>query len=210
MGEAEGEAEEGSAYRHRGDPDTESSEDEVKGTSRSTARRRLISPKISGERGAENMDVAKSPLQPAMSPGHTVLTPSPGQEGSSPRTMRQIMAGKASAEIAAMAVEWLKGIDKRRIKSKNLHGRLSGEMKQRIEYLYDVIHILADRSEAIGDVLKRNNNELKARLRASEQEEVKRMRKDLDSCERKIKGFEKEIGALRDRMGYRSPWVLAK
>lgn len=79
-------------------------------------------------------------------------------------------------------------------------------MKQRIEYLYDAIHILADKSDAAGNVdfLKKNNSELKARLRASEREEV-RMKEDLDDCEGRIKGLKKEISILKDRIGYRSP-----
>lgn len=114
--------------------------------------------------------------------------------------------GKATAEIAGMATEWLNGIDKRRVKSKNLHGRLSGEMKQRIDYMHEVIRILANRSEAAGDVdfLKRSNKQLKAQLRVSEREEI-RIREDLDSCERKIKDLKKEIGTLKDRMGSKSP-----
>lgn len=186
--------------------DTESSEDEVKGMAHSTARRTLISLKTSDGQKKGKIDVAKSPPQPAALPGYTLHTPSPRQKVFSPRTMQQITVAKTSTEIATMAAEWLMGIDRRRVKSKNLHGRLSGEMKQRIEYLYDAIHILADRSEAAGDVdfLKKNNSELKARLRASEREEV-RMREDLDDCEGRIKGLKKEISVLKDRVGYRSP-----
>lgn len=185
--------------------DTESSEEEIKGMAHSSTRRRLISPKTNGGQGTKRTDVAESPPQSTMSLRHIAPTPSP-QGGFSPRTMRQILEGKASAEIAALAAEWLNGIDRRRIKSKNFHGKLSGEMKQRIEYLHDVIDILVKRSESTGNVdfLKKNNNELKARLQASEREEV-RMREDLDGCERKIKDLKREIGALKNRMGYRSP-----
>lgn len=79
-------------------------------------------------------------------------------------------------------------------------------MKQRLDYLREAIQVLADRSEAAGDVdfLKRNNNELKAQLRAFEREEV-RMREDLDSCERRIRDLKKEMRTLKERLGSRSP-----
>lgn len=115
------------------------------------------------------------------------------------------LTGKSSGVIAELARRWLEELDERRIKSGNIQGQISGEMKWRIESLHEAVQVLPNRIEAAGDVdyLRKNNNQLSAQLRASQLEEV-RMREDLNSCEDKIRELKKEIRALKDRRGSRS------
>lgn len=92
-----------------------------------------------------------------------------------------------------------------RVKSGHLQGIISGEIKWRLQEAKKGIIILAERTEAKGDIkyLEKRNAELEAQLRAAKQEE-KWLREDMDNMEGRIKELRQEMKILKDRMGSRS------
>lgn len=56
-----------------------------------------------------------------------------------------------SIDAGGVALEWLSQLDTLRVKSGNLQGRVSGQMKIRIDRVREVINLLVSRAEARGD-----------------------------------------------------------
>jgi len=92
-----------------------------------------------------------------------------------------------------------------RFKSKNLNGRLSGCLKDRIVCLRTIIRSLVDRAKDSGDLpyLRRRNDELAAQLRESKKEEI-RLQSSLRESDLKNEKLNSEIQALRRRIGSKS------
>lgn len=65
--------------------------------------------------------------------------------------IREMLLDKPSSEISRMALDWLSDIEKIKVKSGRLQGRLSGNMKRTIACLREVIHVFSDRMEATND-----------------------------------------------------------
>jgi len=90
------------------------------------------------------------------------------------RLVLEDVVDKDADNIAGLAIEWLDDMELVRTKSKNLNGRLSGCLKDRIVCMRSMIKILVDRIKDSGDItyLRRRNDELAAQLRESKREEL--------------------------------------
>lgn len=77
----------------------------------------------------------------------------------------------ASSDFAGMAISWLEELDEMRVKSGNLQGQISGQMKKRIASVREAVNTLTGRADACGNAafLKMRNAELTVQLNASKQ-----------------------------------------
>ncbi|RLU15211.1 hypothetical protein DMN91_012205 [Ooceraea biroi] len=111
----------------------------------------------------------------------------------------------SAADIKTLALRWLGDIDIARVRSGRIEGKLSGQMKKRIDSLKKVVEIMAERVEDVGDVafLRQRNSELAAQVR-SVQPTADKLRKDLAEAERKVRALQEEVDAFKRRIGSRS------
>lgn len=81
----------------------------------------------------------------------------------------------SSSVLGGAIVEWANRIDEIRAKSKNLQGRLNGEMKKCVSKIKEGTALLVARSEATGDpqFLRMRNTEWATRLREMENENAR-------------------------------------
>lgn len=104
-----------------------------------------------------------------------------------------------ASQLGASALEWLDDLEIIRIGSGNLQGGLQSQMKRRVNALKEVIRVLAEKVEDIGDpaYLRRRNAELAAELKASKRE-TERLRRDLTDLRRVVDNLQDKVN-LRDR-----------
>lgn len=82
-----------------------------------------------------------------------------------------------TTEVAKQAFDFLEEIDDLRAKSKNLHGRVSGNIKAHIGRIKEAVATLVGRVGVSGDTsfLKMRNAELTVQLNAAKQESSRRL-----------------------------------
>lgn len=99
-----------------------------------------------------------------------------------------------ASQLGASALEWLDDLEIIRIGSGNMQGGLQSQMKRRVNALKEVIRVMAEKVEDIGDpaYLRRRNAELAAELKASKRE-TERLRRDLTDLKR-------VVDTLQDKM----------
>jgi len=112
---------------------------------------------------------------------------------------------KDADDISGVAFGWLADMETICSKSRNLNGRLSGCLRDRIACVRTVIKSLVDRVKNTGDVsyLRRRNDELGAQLRESKKEES-RLQGFLTEADAKNEKLNNEILTLRRRIGSKS------
>jgi len=108
-------------------------------------------------------------------------------------------------DLSGVACSWLIDMELIRIKSKNLNGRLSDCLKDRISCTWAVIKSLLERVKDTGDIsyLRRRNDELAAQLRESKKEES-RLQSFLKEADMKAEKLNTEISELRRMIGSKS------
>lgn len=104
------------------------------------------------------------------------------------------MEEMSSVDIGGTALEWLSQLDSMRIKSGNLQGRISGQMKLRIDKLKRIINMLVGRAEAKGDLghYVKKNESLTSELRLAG--------KRLQDAKREAQYSERRAGELREEV----------
>jgi len=121
------------------------------------------------------------------------------------RIAKEDLCNRNVDDLAGVVDGWLGDMELARSKSKNLNGRISGCLKDRISCIRSVIKNLVDRVKDTGDVtyLRRRNDELASQLRESKREED-RLQSFLKEADLKIEKLNGEIYDLRRRIGSRS------
>lgn len=96
-----------------------------------------------------------------------------------------------ASQLGASAIEWLDDLEIIRIGSGNVQGGLQSQMKKRVTALKEVVRVLAEKVEDIGDpsYLRRRNAELTAELRAS-RKETEKLKRDLDDLRSVVDGLQ--------------------
>lgn len=104
----------------------------------------------------------------------------------------------SSVDIGGTALEWLSQLDNMRAKSGNLQGRISGQMKVRIDRLKRVVNMLVGR-EARGDPghFTKRNESLTSELRLAGKR-LQDAKKELQCSERRAGELREEIRLLRE------------
>jgi len=117
------------------------------------------------------------------------------------------LVNKEVDDISGVAY-WLKDMELIRSKFKNINGRLSGYLKDRIVCIRSIIKILVDRIKDSGDVsyLRRRNDELSAQIRESRKEEA-RLQSLLKEADIRAEKLSMEVFELRRRIGSKSTSV---
>lgn len=89
--------------------------------------------------------------------------------------MEHVFEDMSSSVLGGAISEWADRIDAIRVKSKNLQGKLNGEMKKCVAKIKDGTALLVARSVATGDpqFLRMRNSELTSQLRESENENAR-------------------------------------
>lgn len=100
---------------------------------------------------------------------------SDGKSGEPKGVADHVLEDMSSSVLGGAIFEWTSRIDDIRVKSKNLQGRLNGEMKKCVKNIKEGTAILVARSVATGDhqFLRMRNSELDSRLRESENENAR-------------------------------------
>lgn len=100
---------------------------------------------------------------------------SEGKAGEPKGIIEQALEELTSSVLGAAIVEWANKIDEIRVKSKNIQGKLSGEIKRCVTKIKEGATLLAIRSEATGDphFLRMRNSELASQLREMERENAR-------------------------------------
>lgn len=103
-----------------------------------------------------------------------------------------------SVDAAGVALEWLSQLDTLRVKSGNLQGRISGQMKLRIDRVREVVNLLVSRAEAKGDPqhLLSKNEVLVKDLRLANRR-IRNAKKETRYGEERINELQEEIRSLK-------------
>lgn len=103
-----------------------------------------------------------------------------GKSGEPKGVVEHDLEDLSSSVLGGAISEWANRIDEIRVKSKNLQGRLNGEMKKCVSNIKEGTALLVARSVAAGDpqFLRMRNSELDSRLREAESENA-RLREQL-------------------------------
>ncbi|CAL1672352.1 unnamed protein product [Lasius platythorax] len=98
--------------------------------------------------------------------------------------------------IGASAIEQLEDVDIIRAGSGSFQGALSGQMKSKVKVLKEIIRIMAERIDDIGDpgYLRRKNAELLAELAVSRRETAQ-LRRDLSDLQRIVQDLKTTMGS---------------
>ncbi|RLU24748.1 hypothetical protein DMN91_002838 [Ooceraea biroi] len=115
------------------------------------------------------------------------------------------LSWRSAADIKMFALRWLGDIDTARAKSGRIQGKLSGQMKKRIDSLKKVVEIMSERVKDVGDVafLRQRNSELVAQVRYA-QPTADKLRKDLAEAEERVRVLQEEVDVFKRRIGSRS------
>jgi len=124
------------------------------------------------------------------------------------RLVYEELNSKDVDDLTGIAGGWLMDMELIRTKSKNLNGRLSGCLRDRIECMRSIIKCLAVRVKDMGDVtyLRRKNDELMVQIRESKKEES-RLQSYLKEADAKIERLNTENFSLRRKIGSKSTTV---
>lgn len=97
---------------------------------------------------------------------------SDGKYGETKGVVEHVFEDMSSSVLGGAIMEWASKIDEIRIKSKNLNGKLSGDIKKCVTKIKEGTTLLIIRSEATGDphFLRMRNSELATQLREAERE----------------------------------------
>lgn len=95
-----------------------------------------------------------------------------GKYGEPKGVVAHVFEDMSSSVLGGAIQEWASTIEDIRVKSKNIQGRLSGDMKKCVANIIEGAALLVVRTEATGDpqFLRMRNSELMARLREAENE----------------------------------------
>lgn len=159
-------------------------------------------------------------------------TPSPAVRNESPPDYRATRTRKPNVETINMdhlpaavvgrhADGWIQEVEELRIRCKNIQGRVSGGIKQRLVRIRQAVTVLVIKAESSGDpnFLRTRNRELEGKIRKLEEENT-RLREEIDKKDRKrgpnerkaaeeivvtpdIHIYEGERGATNRRQRYR-------
>lgn len=110
-----------------------------------------------------------------------------------PGNMDEFPATPAS-QLGASAIEWLEDLETIRIGSGNMQGGLQSQMKKRVTALKEVVRVLAEKVEDIGDpnYLRRRNAELTAELKVS-RKETEKLRRDLSDLKSVVENLQERM-----------------
>lgn len=99
-----------------------------------------------------------------------------------------------ASQLGASAIEWLEDLEVIRIGSGNMQGGLQSQMKKRVTALKEVVRVLAEKVEDIGDpsYLRRRNAELTAELKVS-RKETEKLRRDLSDLKSVVESLQERM-----------------
>jgi len=118
------------------------------------------------------------------------------------RMVEEDFLTKDADEVATTANDWLNDMETVRTKSRQLNGRLSGILKDRICCMRTLIRSLVEKVKTSGDVsyLRRRNDELAGQLREAKKEEG-RLQGFLKEADAKAARLSAELLDVRKRIG---------